>query len=290
MNEDIIILRSNISQIYSFDLLMQTELMYSVYEIEVCYHSLLKHYDSNDLHDMRVNLRRLLSFLHFFKKEIPKKEWNTITKTIKKLIKPTSRVRDYDVFNKNYIVPVHRLNNKKDYTYLLSSSDEELNKLHKNLIRTLQSKEYRNYLKQLRKWIVGKKWKSKNNDKDIYVDKELRSLIEKRLNKKFNKLKRSRRRLYEFDQKMLHKIRMNAKELRYVMGIFRYSIKHKNSKLIYLKDLQDILGYINDSYVAEEILAEYSKDNRLSKSTDYIQFQTQATRKNKFTQLSNMLK
>ena len=133
-------LKKNASKIYNLDSLLNYELTLISNEIETYNDALLKQYETNSLHNLRVNLRKLLSFVHFFKKEIPLQEWNYVCKIIKKIIKPTSKVRDFDVFNEYLIVPAYNKNKKlTEYQNLYVISDKVLIKLHEDLINYLQS-------------------------------------------------------------------------------------------------------------------------------------------------------
>ena len=58
-------------------------------------------------------------------------------------------------------------------------------------------------------------------------------------------------------QNDLHKLRVDTKELRYILDILGSYIKHGKQESKDLKKLQEILGKINDTYVAEKVIQKF---------------------------------
>ncbi len=243
------------------------------------YFSLLLLYDAENLHHMRIGLRRLKSFIWLFKKELSRNERIKINKIIKQLIKPTSKVRDYDVVNSDYILPAFYKNqNLKEFKSLLKHSNEERISLHKSALNDLSSMRYQNLVQQLRNWIENKQWKI---DSYAYKDlkrKALKKLIGKKIQRRHRNIMRSKKHVSDYSENELHKLRVNIKELRYVIDIFGFCIKRKKQELKILKKLQDILGKINDTYVAERVMRDLNSSKDIGATRSYIEHQAHNSR------------
>ncbi len=63
MSKKTILLKSDASQFNSFEELMEAEFKHDLNGLVFCHKSLVNQYDSETLHELRVTLRRLLTFL-----------------------------------------------------------------------------------------------------------------------------------------------------------------------------------------------------------------------------------
>ena len=233
---------------------------------------LLKHNDINNLHHLRVSLRKLKSILKFFKKEITNDTFNEINTHIKKLIEPTAKTRDFDVFKDEYIYPVYLFNqNLNEFKILLKHAEKKQKVLHKYTLEEVSSKKYKNLISNLGV-VIEKQNKSYlyNND-NISSETELKNLINNRINKRYKKIVNSKAFISEVSQNELHKLRIHAKELRYVLSVLEARTANESNKIKSLKKLQDILGKIHDSYVAEQIIHELSTCKSYNVTKPYIQ-------------------
>ena len=256
-------------RICKLDSLLKTELAYCINEIAVSDSLLMDHYDPDNLHQMRVTLRKMKSLLRFFKKEISYSNWKTANLMINNLIKPTSEARDFDVISNNYIFPAcHENSTTQESQLLFNQSNEKLTNLHENAIKILSSTQYGQLLEKLHTWINDGKWQASPSFTNI-KGKTLSTLIENRLNQRYKLLMRRIRKINQLDQQKLHKIRIKVKELRYLVDIFRFYIKKSKQHLSRLKKLQDNLGIINDTYIAELLLSDLNI-NPSSKNKKHI--------------------
>lgn len=241
-------------QFCELDLLLNTKLSACINEISASHSLLMDHYESEDLHQTRVTLRKMRSLLRFFKNEISYNNWKMVNSMINNLIKPTSEVRDFDVISNNYIFPAcHQNSATQESKILLDKSNKELTKLHENTIKTLSSIQYRNLLEDVHIWINDSKWQSSFPLKNI-KGKVLSTLIENRLNHRYKLLRQRIDKISRLERKKLHKIRIDVKELRYLVDIFRFYIKKSKRHLNRLENLQTNLGVINDTYIAELLM------------------------------------
>lgn len=253
-------IKKKIDRIYSLDSLLESELSACVKEISANHALLIQHYDAESLHQMRVTLRRMLSLLDFFRNELPQQEWESVRELINSLFKPTSKIRDFEVVNADYIVPAYReFETSFQFRNLLNQSHGKLLRLYKLLAEELTSFTYLRKLKELDNWVQNRKWQAESFDSEKVTGNAFRKLIEKNLNRRAKKLCDNIEMTKKYKRKQLHKLRIEVKKLRYMMDILGISIKHRKKQQKFLKELQDLLGIINDSYIAEDIIEKEFK-------------------------------
>lgn len=281
-----IALKRSVDQIYSLDSLLESELTYYMNEVSASHSQLLQSYNAENLHQMRVTLRRMVSLLHFFENELPQQEWKTARDLIKTLLKPTSKIRDFDVVNANYIVPAYRKNDGSfEFRGLLNQSHGKLLALHRQLTDELASFPYLRALKELKSWVQNHKWRSVSPDYQKIEGKAFRKQIEKKLNQRARKLAKNIAAAKKYDRKKLHRLRMDVKELRYMLDIFRMSIKRRKRQMKFLAKLQELLGDINDSYIAEGLIDEFESVPQLKQCKKYIHKKSKQRRANMLRKL-----
>ena len=265
-------IKKRIDQTYSLDSLLESELSSCVDEITVHHALLAQHYDAESLHQMRIILRRMISLLDFFHNELPRQEWISVRKLINGLFKPTSKIRDFEVINSDYIVPAYsKYDSSFEFRNLLNQSHGRLLRLYQTLASELTSFGYLRKLKELDNWVKNRKWQSASPNNQMFAGKAFRKLIEKNLNRRAKKLRKNIARAKKYDRKQLHRLRMDVKKLRYMMDILGISIKHRKKQQIVLKELQDLLGIINDSYIAEDIIEkDFESANEIDHCKKYI--------------------
>lgn len=238
--------------------LLKMELSNCLDEIKLNNFQLMDHYDPEILHNTRVSLRRIKSLLRFFKKEISSKNWKTATSMINKLISPTSEIRDFDVISSNYIFPAcGEYKYLQESRILLNESNAKLIRLHKNIVNIVSSSQYLQLLKDLQFWASTSEWQTHSSFVNV-KGSSFGALIENKLNKKYKSIELRIHNITQFDQKSLHRIRIDVKELRYLIEFFKLNIKKSMRHLNKLKHLQDALGTINDTYIAEKLMRESS--------------------------------
>ena len=261
-------------------------------QIQSNYYSIQNIYDPEILHQMRVSLRRYKSLVNFFKKEINNNERIKVNKVIQKLLKPTSKVRDFDVINQDFISRAYRNNADNEKFKLLSKYTEDKKSiLHTQMLDKLASSRYQKLLNELHNWVDNKKWrKTLSDEKQRKTNKSMEDLVNKILHKKHKKILKGKIDIFSYKQKDLHKLRVNIKELRYAVDELGIFINHKKHELEFLKCLQNILGEINDSYIAERVLNELSLNQELDETKKYIKNQAHILRTKNLLRLDSIYK
>ena len=255
------------------------------------YYSLLDdRYDNESLHQYRVSIRRFKSFINFFKNEINSNERISINDIIKMLLKPTSKSRDFDVVKEEYIFPsCDKHPDDNDFRALKNRSEKTQTELHDNTLDQLSSGNYLNLLNELQNWVDSKKWAKKLTHAQYNtLNKNPEKLIKKKIKKRYHNILKDKKDVLTYTQKELHKLRINIKELRYIIDDLGFLVKHKKYELEHLKNLQNILGKINDTYVAERVINDLSKNIEIGTSRPYIQDQSEDLRNTYLLALENI--
>jgi len=254
------------------------------------YYLLENHYDAENLHQLRVSLRRFNSFINFFKYEINNSERIVAKNLIENLLEPTSKVRDFDVINENYLLPSFKNNSgENEFIKLENHSKQEQTKLHEKTLEELTSSSYLEILEDLQNWTENKKWGNKLSvEQNKTLKKSPEKLVKKKLKKHHKKIMKNKEDVLIFSQKELHKLRVDIKELRYVIDDLGIFIKDKKDELELLKNLQDILGKINDTYVAQTIINHLGKTIEIGIARSYIEDQAENSRNKFLLELENI--
>ena len=272
-----------------FEDLIQNTFIFYLEGIQSSHKLLSQSYDPENLHKLRVSLRKFKSFLSFIKNFMPKKEWKYANTLYKSLIKPTSKARDYDVFKSEYLYPPHSQNQKEsEFQNIYKIFDKKQNNVHEYIEDCITSNHYMSYLNKLQTWIVDSDWKDKPIKQYKCRGKKLINLINKMVRKKYKNILKNKKRALNFDQKELHRYRIDIKELRYTIETLRPYIEHGKKEAEFLKNMQEILGKINDTYTAENVAQNLNPNNSKNLYEPYLTKYAIDKRYRCLTQLQNI--
>ena len=214
--------------------------------------------DVESLHQMRVGLRRLRALLDMFGELAPAPA--EVVEGLDWLAGALGATRDWDVLADSTLVRVNGI----DPDALRQAARARADKLHKDMLHTVQSARFTQVLLSVNGWLHGRQWRAAGALPQ-------RSPLARRGAKSCLPLlgkaeKRLRRRIAGFDGKdpqQRHRIRIAAKKARYGAEFFRDLLPAKPVKryVARLSDLQDRLGLLNDFAVADGLLPELQKGN-----------------------------
>jgi len=224
-----------------------------------CYLMLSKKYaldftkseDEEDLHQFRVNIRRIRSLLYSFREIFSKEIYKKLNSSLKSIAQKTNLKRDIDVF-------LISLENEKElykdfYEYLKNEQTHQKTEI-KNFIK---SDKFKNILFDLEIFLKDENGFYTN----IYAylpAKTYAKMSFKKLYKRIKKCSSELNPLLPIDK--FHKIRIKIKKLRYLVETFSYFIKEKNIKHT-LKTLQESYGNLNDTSIQIIILENYLQNH-----------------------------
>lgn len=253
-----------------------------VTKINKLYHKLEKYDDIETLHQYRVKLRKIQAFTKIYSKKIDEKNFITLSKLIKTIIKPTSKLRDLDVFLSDISLMTCSLQTINSLHNIIR---QERNKALKKFLHIKNSHDYKKNLKQLQALV---------DDCKIIIDQKASAKIVKKLDTKMNK------EFYQIDMNSsledLHAIRKKFKTLRYGIDIhnkcFKSNIK-LSSQLHDLKTLQDLFGAIQDNNIRLKFVTKVKnrlKEEEYSELKNYFEKKIYNVKKDLFKSVGSFKK
>lgn len=203
-------------------------------------------YDIEILHQYRVNLRKLHALNEIYLIHIDKKYSHNLFKLIKRILKPTSSLRDLDLF----LIEVELIDcstNTKDKLHTILNHKRKI--AFSEYLNILHCERYKNDLDTLELTI-------QESELFIFSMQELNTCeiinsLEKKMYKEFSKVN------IDTSSKELHDLRKEFKKFRYALDMYKLCFKSE-TEVIHdiekLKELQDSFGDIQDNYVRLELI------------------------------------
>jgi inorganic triphosphatase YgiF len=210
---------------------------------------------ADSVHQLRVAVRRLRSALVAFGDLIPKDERRRVSASVRWIAQQCGRARELDVFQADVMAPLRaRLPDEQALAQLAELIEAARSDAYANVAGTLESKEYTDALLAMEAWVEGERW-HQPTDADIPVRDFARAVL-KRLHRKLTKGVGA---IDKLDEAELHRLRINAKKLRYASEFFRGLFPGKAAKayLGALMPIQDRLGTLNDGLTARQLVASF---------------------------------
>lgn len=245
--------------------------------------AVLEDKDPEELHQMRVGMRRLRSAIQGFANALNLPE-NAQDKNVGRIAKALGKLRDIDVLEdtlKNQYYPNLPKDEKKYLKQGLSHLEKQRKEVVKKVRKTLKSQEYCDLKFSFSQWLEKPKFQDigQVNIETVLADLLLPQVSQLMLHPgwmiglKFKKesmifpdslSEEKLENLLDAQGFILHDLRKAAKRTRYNMDLFTqfYGDKY-NSYLKDIKAIQTILGDIQDSFVLGEFIDHVFDDNIL---------------------------
>ena len=209
--------------------------------------------DEEYLHQVRVALRRLrvvLSMTETFRADV---ELAKLHEQVEELCVEFGRLREWDVFVTQILLPIRSRLSEQDGLRLLSASEKLRGQHHAAVESRLQSQDYQRFLLRFGAWMHGDYWCKSTSD-----SLSLPHFAEQILDKRSRQAGKRGKCLTAADPGQLHALRIACKKLRYSAEIFASLFDPVKAKRYQsaLAALQDILGRLNDLDVARRLLDE----------------------------------
>jgi triphosphatase len=224
--------------------------------------------DIEGVHQMRIALRRLRSAFSLFKLILGHKKCAFILSELKWLSDILGKARDIDVLLTQTIpgIPTQF----KHHQGLLALQQLALKrqiKIYVFIREALLSQRYNCLLLTICSWLENEKWKE---TKKHY---KLLTVATRTLNKFHKQLLRHNENLTDMPPEYRHATRIASKRLRYAAEFFTslYPVKDCTKFIKILAQVQECLGKINDTTVAERLLDDLNGPQPDAQSTEAIQ-------------------
>lgn len=221
--------------------------------------------DIEYLHQMRVALRRQRSALSIFSKAFSKAAFTPIAQELKWLAGQFGPARDWDVFVTETLATVYPAFSGHQGMLALREKCEQLRRRHNDAARNaVESRHYTELMLRLGAWLCAEPWLAQldlpasadpaGTGSGVTVKEFAGTLLTHR----HRQLKKYGGKLANLSVPELHALRIVAKKQRYAAEFFAGFYPHKEMKryIQSLSALQDILGAMNDTAIAERLLSE----------------------------------
>ena len=214
--------------------------------------------DPEDVHQMRVGVRRLRSALRLFARAVPTPALLGVE--LRWLSAELGAARDTEVFSVETLPSLTVVSGSEaQWTQLLQTASTSAQRNRQRSAQALASHRYARLSLSLAAWLECSEWRAAADKKGRKALRQpLRPYafaVDQRLH---HELRVAGKGLARARPEQRHRARIAAKRLRYATDFFRslYSAKSVKRYIKRLAALQDVLGQLNDAMVAKRLFGE----------------------------------
>jgi len=201
--------------------------------------------DPDALHQARVAMRRLRTAFALFRPAIRRESLEPWKAELRQLLEPFGIARNLDVYLDRHGDELGWRDQHKLKTARSESYDR--------IAESLKAPRIREFMSGLVEWAVSSEWHRPAADKPIG------KFSARQLDRAWKKVREGASHLAGLEEKQLHRLRIDIKELRY-SGEFLASLYHRKKARKFaasLEAMQECLGSIHDDIVSRQIVADY---------------------------------
>jgi CHAD domain-containing protein len=217
-----------------------------------------------ELHDMRVAIRRMRAAAKIFEAYIDSEKLGPHLKELRSTLGALRDVRDLDVFREKAEEYLKKLptENKNDLEPLFTVLAEERKKALKNMLLYMDSEKYANFKKKFSDFLsVSEYWALPTTTrKNDALPHRIKDVLPSILYSSFADIGAYSEWVEGpyVSVERLHRLRIAAKGLRYTLEFFEDTLeKEAETMITEFKILQDHLGDIQDNVIAIDLLGSY---------------------------------
>jgi triphosphatase len=230
----------------------------------ICNEPALLKGDPEGVHQMRVGLRRLRATMSLFAVLLSDAQSEAIKSELKWLTGELGPARELEVLLNRVVVPMKRRSRR--WHGMPSLSQELAERRNAALTRAqdaVQSVRFRALTIDIAAWLQAGFWT--NPQDDLVADQggvPIEMFASEQLARRWRKVRKKGKVLAQLDARSRHKLRIQAKKLRYATEFFaslyasKRAVKRRHKFLSSLERLQDGLGDLNDIVVHEKRIVE----------------------------------
>lgn len=219
--------------------------------------------DIEDVHKMRVAIRRMRSAFRLLEDYYKPKSIGTFQDELRRVMRAAGAVRDLDVM-------IHDLTAFKDaledeqaakMQEVIDALDLRRVEARKHLVRVLDSKAYRRFVKDFSRFLTIPGAGAKPIDRSGIMPYQLRHILTLMIYQHLLAVRAYDTVLEGADEDTLHALRIEFKRLRYIVSLFAEVLGSQSEEFVEeIKRMQDLLGRMNDIRVAHERLNKLMND------------------------------
>jgi len=218
------------------------------------------------LHQMRVALRRLNAALTLFADVIASPRARRIGDDLKWLGSVLGRARDWDVFATGSLKTARRDGTAKlAYESVEQAASAQRLVAHRRVERAIDSARYRSFIRAMNSWLSDDQWRQGvEPDIGAVLEEPLAEVSRAWLRRSARKVRKAGKHVRHLTPKKRHRLRIAAKQLRYDSDSLAslYAAKRVRRYLSALRNLQDVLGDLNDLAVARRLVRVAKRRDR----------------------------
>lgn len=224
--------------------------------------------DSEGIHQMRVGLRRLRTAMSLFSDIIPGKKTDDIKVELKWLTGELSPSRELDVFLTEVVRPLENTAHSSELRPLTGELEKRRDAALERAKAAVRSQRFRNLTLDVAEWLEIGRWQK---PQDMLLrqrcEEPVETAVVAQLSRRWRKIRKRGRRLLELDTRQRHKLRIQAKKVRYASEFFETLFSGKKMRkrrrkfVAAIKDIQSCLGGLND------ISAHISRSREIASET-----------------------
>lgn len=214
--------------------------------------------DIEDVHDMRVSIRRMRSTLRLLNEYYKPKAIDPYNQHLRRVARALGTVRDLDVMIDNLTGFAATLpdDRKAALQPVIAKLDGERNAARKDLNKLFDKKSYQRFVEDFGKFLTTEKAGARSLDGDL-APVQVRHLLPTIVYDHLGHVRAYDSVIADADATTLHALRIEFKRLRYAVTLFSDILGSTIKNFIEeLKAIQDHLGQLNDISTAEARLTE----------------------------------
>jgi len=214
----------------------------------------------DSVHRFRIGLRRLRSVLSAFSKVLPEEERRALSQRLGSIGRSYSRLREWDVFLAATVQSLAESLPDEPSVIEIDATAREARK------RALpDAGGLRRQVEDIVATIEEAEWLQRPTGAfELEWDKDLKGFADGLLAKRHRRIRKHLKKVDIADQSDFHKLRIEAKKIRYPTEMFGNLFEPKlvDDYLDRLIAVQDALGHLNDALVARDRLTELPVSSR----------------------------
>ncbi len=221
--------------------------------------------DIEDVHDMRVAIRRMRSLFRLLRPFFSAKEIRSFNQSLRELAGTLGNVRDLDVMidDLRLYQSEQGETSQADLGAVIDALDHRRTEAREELVDLLDSKSYRRFLKAYSAFVTTPIKGLKPAD-SVVIPHEVRHVLPGLIYERLAAVRAYESVLEKADMVTLHALRIEFKRLRYALSLFEDVLGSQISDFINeIKAVQDALGHLNDTAAARALLDTVLDDDEV---------------------------
>jgi inorganic triphosphatase YgiF len=220
--------------------------------------------DAEGLHQMRVGLRRLRAAISLFSGMLADPQTDALKAEFKWIAGELGPAREFEVFLKRVVKPAaDRRRNGAGVAVVTRELRRKRKAAYQRARAAVDSVHFRNLVLETAAWIEAGDWVYDPDDfRRALRQQRIATVAAAQLRRRRKAILKKGKHLGDLDAARRHKLRIQAKKLRYAAEFFTAAFPRKKSIRRFerfvecLAKLQDALGELNDIAVHEELSAQ----------------------------------